>query len=314
MRTDLNEQITSVREQVRQIEKIESLLAAARDSAADKRERVVFFEARLARENRDVQRHETMSLVALLHHFLGDAEQRADRERQEAAASALKCTECRASLVKIEEEIEKLDQQRRLMGDPRLQWRVLMDNKEAAIRESGDDNTRRLLGLCESIGSTQADIRELTETIEAGEAARAMVDSAHSQLETARGWGTFDMLGGGLMTTAIKHAKIDQARKEIQRAQQGLARFARELADVKERLDADGAFEMGGLLTFADYFFDGLIADWMAQSKINKSLAAVNDLREKLAVLLQRVERRRDAAKRALARMQEEKTRLIETA
>ncbi len=314
MDPNLNQRLTAVREQVRQIEQIEAQLAAARTAASDKRERLVFLEARLAKENRDVRRYESMSLVALLHHFLGDAEQRADRERQEAAAAALKCAECRAALGQIDEEIAALDRQRRQLGDPRLAWRVLLDNKEAALREAGDDNARRLLDLSTSIGEAQSDLRELTEALGSGQAARALVEAARDQLEAARGWGTFDMLGGGLMTTAIKHAKIDQARKQVQQAQAALARFARELADVKERLDADGAFEMGGLLTFADYFFDGLIVDWMVQARIDKSLAAVTDLREKLDVLLQRIERRRDAARRALERLHEDKTRLVETA
>lgn len=314
MDSSLNQRLAAVREQVRRIEKVEARLVAAKSAVVDKRDRLVFFEARLVREQKDVQRLESMSLVALLHYFLGDAEQRAQRERQEAAAAALKCTECRSAISRIEEEIVELEQQRRLLGDPRLEWLVLMDNKEAAIREAGDENTRRLAELSEAIGDAQADLRELAEAIESGRAAKAVVDSAHGQLETARGWGTFDMLAGGLMTTAIKHAKIDQARKEIHGAQQALARFSRELADTKERLDQDGAFEMGGLLTFADYFFDGLIVDWMVQSKIDKSLTAVSDMREKLDVLIQRIERRRDAAKRALERLQEEKTRMVETA
>ncbi|MCE5229120.1 hypothetical protein LLG95_05940 [bacterium] len=310
----LNDQLAATRAQVRDFEKLEGRLAAARAEAADQRNRLSFLEARLAREERDVRRFESMSLVAVLHYFLGDIEQRTRREKQEAAAAALKCTECRASLVKVEQEIAELEKQRESFADPRSHWNELMQQKESAIRLAGDENARRIYDIEQSMADAKSDMKELAEAIFAGNEARSRVDSAYDHLETARGWGTFDMLGGGLMTTAIKHARIDQARQEVHRAQQALARFNRELTDVKARLDADGSLEIGGLATFADYFFDGLIADWIVQSRINRSLAAVGDLRDKIRVLLERLDRRREAARRALDRLKEEKLRVIETA
>jgi len=35
--------------------------------------------------------------------------------------------------------------------------------------------------------------------------------------------------------------------------------------------------EIGDFLTFADYFFDGLIADWLVQSKIQDAKAQVEN-------------------------------------
>ena len=42
--------------------------------------------------------------------------------------------------------------------------------------------------------------------------------------------------------------------------------------------------DVGGFLQFADYFFDGIVADWMVQSKIQKG-------RKQVQQAIQQVER-----------------------
>ena len=49
-------------------------------------------------------------------------------------------------------------------------------------------------------------------------------------------------------------------------------RFHRELSDLTITTDTSLDINISTFDTFADYFFDGLIFDWMVQSKINKSL------------------------------------------
>ena len=51
--------------------------------------------------------------------------------------------------------------------------------------------------------------------------------------------------------------------------------FQKELRDVEaiQNLQID----IGGFLTFADFFFDGLIADWLVQSKIKNARKQVAD-------------------------------------
>ena len=79
------------------------------------------------------------------------------------------------------------------------------------------------------------------------------------------------MLGGGLLATAAKHSHMDEARDAAYHIQNLLLRFRRELADV-QGLSGTLVEEVGSFETFADYFFDGLIVDWVVQSKIDRSL------------------------------------------
>ena len=42
------------------------------------------------------------------------------------------------------------------------------------------------------------------------------LDSVLSSLESAEGWGTWDLLGGGLISDLAKHSHIDDAKVEAE--------------------------------------------------------------------------------------------------
>lgn len=110
--------------------------------------------------------------------------------------------------------------------------------------------------------------RERQEAIRAGERALNSLRDAEHYLGGARLWGIVDLLGGGGLSGLLKHAKIHDASRSMERAKADLLAFQRELRDVDI---ADLRIDIGGFLTFADFFFDGLVADWLVQSKIQNA-------------------------------------------
>lgn len=117
--------------------------------------------------------------------------------------------------------------------------------------------------------------KEIREAIAAGNQALRSLQAAKEQLSGAKGLGIWDMLGGGMFVTWMKHSKIDDASSCMQQANRDLDRFRRELADVEVPMDVK--VEVGQFLTFADFFFDGLVADVMVQSKIKDAAEQVED-------------------------------------
>lgn len=114
--------------------------------------------------------------------------------------------------------------------------------------------------------------KERQEAIHAGERALDSLRDAEHYLGGARLWGIVDMFGGRGLSSLIKHAEIAKASKCMEKAKADLRLFRKELRDVDTiRID------IGGFLTFADFFFDGLIADWLVQSKIQEARKQVAD-------------------------------------
>lgn len=117
--------------------------------------------------------------------------------------------------------------------------------------------------------------REMKEAMDAGERALSSLRMAQEKLKSAGNWGLFDMFGGGLFFTMIKRSKMDEAQSLMENAKSDLKRFQKELKDVNIPLDM--RMEVGSFLSFADFFFDGFLADYLVQSKISDAKEQVSD-------------------------------------
>lgn len=107
---------------------------------------------------------------------------------------------------------------------------------------------------------------EIREAIDAGNRALDALDEALGHLKTARGLGVWDILGGGFLSSLLKHSKMDAAQGAMQQAEQELRNFSRELADVQMSLDFQVNFD--GMTQFFDMFCDNFFVDWMVQDQI----------------------------------------------
>ncbi|MBE6989971.1 MAG: hypothetical protein E7426_04410 [Ruminococcaceae bacterium] len=124
--------------------------------------------------------------------------------------------------------------------------------------------------------------RERQEAVEAGERALQSLYAARDSLQSARNWGVWDIIGGGLISTMVKRGHMNDARDAMAQAEQDLTRFQQELADVGEYLQ----LETDDFLAFADYFFDGIFVDLVVQSRIKEAQAQVDTVIDRVEGLL----------------------------
>ena len=117
--------------------------------------------------------------------------------------------------------------------------------------------------------------KEKREAIEAGQRALSSLRTARENLNSAKNWGLVDMFGGGFFSTMLKHSKMDQARQNMEQAKYDLRNFSRELNDVNMACNLN--INTGDFLSFADYFFDGFVVDWMVQDRINNAKRQVEE-------------------------------------
>lgn len=130
---------------------------------------------------------------------------------------------------------------------------------------------------------------EIREAIEAGERALRSLREAKNSLGSARNWGLLDLFGGRSISGLVKHMKIGDAKSSLNRAKEDLDRFSRELSDVRDLQGLN--IEIGDFLTFADFFFDGFLADIMVQSKIRQAQDQIDDAICRVENLLERLRR-----------------------
>lgn len=117
--------------------------------------------------------------------------------------------------------------------------------------------------------------KEVLEAIEAANVALKALNLAKIDLKSASGWGLFDMLGGGFVTSMIKHSNMSDAQQHMEQAREALYRFSRELKDVDAYLEVD--IDIDGFISFMDVFMDNVFVDFMVQNKIENARKQVDD-------------------------------------
>ncbi len=127
--------------------------------------------------------------------------------------------------------------------------------------------------------SGSADTREVDEAIRAGERALDSLREAKAKLNSARNWGIYDILGGGMISSMVKHSKMSSANEWVEQANHDLKRFAKELRDVDE---AGLYVQAGTLASTMDIFFANLFSDILVQNRINEARAEIDRMIDRI--------------------------------
>lgn len=130
--------------------------------------------------------------------------------------------------------------------------------------------------------------KEINEAIKAGEKALDSLNEARAKLSSASSWGIFDILGGGGISSMIKHSKMRDAKYEMEKASKDLKHFYKELGDIKTGDEFDIVTD--DFLTFADTFFDNFIFDILVQNRITESKRKIEEAIEKVENVLEKLE------------------------
>ncbi|HSL41943.1 MAG TPA: hypothetical protein VK897_00830 [Anaerolineales bacterium] len=312
MLPDLSSRLSKLVEQKRLKKKLEQDLQSVETELQEKSAQFATLEVQLEKENVDVKKLERTSLTALFYSVLGSREEQLEKERQELLSAQLRYQQMKRQVESLQQEQNSLRGRLDQLAGIESKYELLLAEKEGILRGSNQMVARELVELSDQMANLNAETKELTEAITAGNDVIASLKNVIASLESAEGWGTWDLLGGGVISTAIKHSRIDEARENIHDVQVRMSRFHRELADVREHVDLQ--IDIGEFTSFADYFFDGLIVDWIVQSKIVESLERSKQAKSLVAQTVKELEDHRMSAQNRKDDLQRKRALLIERA
>ncbi len=307
--TKFDELLKSLRAQVERQRKLrsmlESLYAQQRELSARERE----LAAIRAHEQADVDRLEGRSLAAFFYDVVGKMGEKLDKEKAEARAAAVKHDAVKRELEAVEYHIRSAETELGSLKGCEKRYAETLEQKAAAVKARDPKNAAEIMRLEDRIAHTENQIREIEEAISAGGAALDTANSIASSLSSAEGWGTWDLLGGGLLSGIAKYGHMDDAQREVENLQVQLDSFRTELADVE--ISSDLRVGIDGFLRFADFFFDGLFADWAALSHIHSSQEQIYATGSQIEDVLGRLDSMKSAAEHELGRLKAELDSLI---
>lgn len=239
-------------------------------------------------EQADVDRLERRSLASYFYNVVGKLDEKLDAERREAYAAWVKYDAAARELDAAISELCACEAEMRELYGCEEEYAAALREKAEALKARGGADGHRILELETQLADLQSRDKELQEALDAGNAAYDTACQVLSSLDSAEGWGTFDLLGGGLLSDIAKHSHLDEAQRSVEYLQHQLRCFKTELADVS--VSADMQVNIDGFLGFADFFFDGLFADWAVMDKISQSKMRVMDTRDQIGNLLNSLE------------------------
>ncbi|QLG41602.1 hypothetical protein HW560_28100 [Paenibacillus sp. E222] len=274
MYRELNEQLAVIKEKGRMYEKWNDRLEKLNQEEAEWKTKVQQRLQHLQKEQNDVDRLNSMTLSAFFYHLIGKKEDRLEKEELELMESKAEYDIACQMLTDIQKRRSQAQQQ--LDGQRQYQfwqsdYKVLLGKKENDLLEKDAE----LQQMAEDREHLSGELQELNEADREGQYLLVALERAEKALSSAGNWGVYDMMGGGVISTHIKRSRMDDAQVAIMDAGRHLRRFQKELEDVKMAVNTE--LHLGGLLSFADYFFDNLFVDWMVQDKIRKAETQVKD-------------------------------------
>lgn len=282
------------------------------DQMAEKQKIVTHLAIILEEEKEDVEQLKSFSLANIFSTIAGNKQEKLMKREKEVIEAKLKYQEAYKVLHEMEDEKQGYLQKINQLGDVDAQYKAILDRKEQLIHDKESIWSEELFKLTEAEAEIVGGLQEYQEAIEAGTIARQALDEAVQSFDKAKNWSTFDLFGGGLITTAIKHSHLDDAKKTVHDAEKRLRQFQDELFDIENHMKVD--LDISELLTFADYFFDGIVVDWMVHNKIHQAMSQIEETFELVKITLQTLEQEQITLKEKLDTLSLDRIKLIEQA
>ncbi len=289
--------------------RLEAMLAELRSQQVPLRVKVAKLEQIMLREKSDVDRLEGRSLSAFFYNVVGKMDEKLDTERREYYAARVKYDACRRELEAVEQDIEATEEDLADLAGCEERYAQALEAKRLAIETAGIPVSQDLLHKEQELSYLTSQERELEEAITAGTTALRTTADIMQEIESAKDWATFDLLGGGLLADLAKHETLDEAQKNAEQLQVELQQFNTELSDVTIR--AHFQLNIDGMLKFADFFFDGLLADAAVLDHIKQSHAQVEQTREDILTILRQLQDELEDVRSKRARLKKDVDTMI---
>ena len=220
-----NERLEELRQQIARKNRLEGIVKDLQAQKQELAERVSELEVAAGREQADVDKLEGRSLAAFYYAVIGKKGEMLDKEREEAYAARVKYDAAVREAKAVEADLISAEAELRGLRYSEQDYNQTLQEKAKALRTAGGVTADQIMDLEEKILQLNNQKKELNEAISSGKAALGIADKVLSSLDSAEGWGTWDMFGGGLISDLAKHCHLDEAQGFVDSLQVQLRRF-----------------------------------------------------------------------------------------
>lgn len=298
MLEDINKEINRVKNEVAQKNVLENRLEELNEELNKSEIDLRNLESQLEKELDDVEKLKKLSFTSIMSILMRNKEEKLEKEEKEYLMAKIKYDKCNSKVQLLKENISDINSRLDELSDCEDKYSLLLQRKLALIDIYGDEETKRkLLNMEKEIDSYLQEDKEIDESIVAGNRLLNEINSAKKLLESAKTWGTIDLLGGDFLSSLAKHEKVNDAQRCFRRISNLLDDFNRELKDVNIT-----NLNFSTTIKAVDIFFDNMFTDISVNNQINNSYEDICKLQTKVSRILNNLKENKDKINKTILR------------
>ncbi len=226
--------------------------------------------------NNDVLKLEGFSMQSLLAIITSSKQEKLEIERAEAYAAKLKYNQIVDDIERIEYQRNSVSNELDSMQGVQDEFNELMLQKEKLLQENFLNSQVMKSDIENQINDLKQYLIEINEAKYVADEVYELVQQIKKSLSSASGYSTWDLVGGGLIASSLKHQKMTDAGENAKILHNKLNDLRFELADVATTSD-NFTVDISNMLYFTDVFFDNIFTDLATASKISKAMQCIDE-------------------------------------
>ena len=305
----MSRELEALHQQLERLDDLQQQLKTVNRNIGTMQSKLPGLEQSVRDEQADVDRMESGGISSFVYSILGRQEEKLEKERWEAKQAQDQYQAALNTLRDLNRQRESIVDSIAQMEELRQNYQQLYEAERQKILQSSGPNSQRLQQLEEDGRQLRKLKKELTEARDAGNVVMDQIDQIRKSLSKASTWGTVDLFTDGFFADMAKYSHLDNAQEELQDLKRQLNWFSKELKDVDADINISAEFDGG--FRFADFAFDGLIADSIALHKIDRIKDQVEDVAYQVQKHLDTVSTRLSSVTATLQQKSQEAQNLI---
>ena len=260
-------------------------------------------EEKLTKEQRDVHTLERENVTSFIRKFIGDREEKLEKEKGEYLDVSQRHIELYKSIELMRYELGILKSKEDFLESIELKVAILLREREKELISSDLIFADLIKNLNEEGIKHHTYIKKLERLKSTVDTALSYVTSIAHRLSEARDHLMSNKAGSALLVDDA----LDHARRPLQKATQLLLRFQKELRSIFPEMDLDTQIHLEKF----DSHTQSFLSDSTFREKINTSRKNVEEIIEQVEIVRYTIDQEISDARDRLAAIEEERKRLI---
>ena len=117
--------------------------------------------------------------------------------------------------------------------------------------------------------------QKIKEILDTGRVTLDSLKQAQIKLDSVKSWITIDGFGGSLIISIVKHSKIEETLQFLEDAKKNVRKFQLQLKTIE--LPITVKKDVGIFVSFATFFLDGTVENYLMKEKVNDVIEQLDD-------------------------------------